>query len=286
MFRKMITSIVCIGLTACQGQNMGNISGESLSSIQRQFHSDADKAFADGDYKKSAEIYGNLAENHPSDTALRFKWAEALRMGNEVDSSLKAYDMILQTAPENLDAMEGKGLALVQAGDFKAAETLFAKIINLDGTRWRTINALGVINALQGDIEEAKLYYDMAVSVDPHNPSILNNIGLSMALSGRKQEAVSRMNEALALIGPNDIRRRKIELNLALAYGIMGHMDEAEQLLKKYLSGPAVFNNLGLYAKLNNDKALARSYLSKALAAHPVHYDKAWENLQAIGNAK
>lgn len=275
-------------MASCQSSQsrQSSQSYSSFSAIQDQFYKDAQKAFSEGEYKKAAEGYGGLAESHPKDMALQFKWAESLRMANEVEKAMDVYNAILIVTPDNLDAMEGKGLALVQKGDFEAAEKEFATIVNHDGSRWRTINALGVINALQGEMEEAKSYYDMAINVDLNNPSILNNIGLSMALSGRTQEAVSRMDEALALLPATDPKREKIELNLALAYGMMGHMDEAEQLLKKYLPQPAVFNNLGLYANLNNDKKLARAYLSKALAAHPVHYDKAWENLQAVENKK
>jgi Flp pilus assembly protein TadD len=282
--KKLLIYCAALGvLTACQPhlQKQG-----AFSSIQEQFYKDADKAFAEGDYKKAAENYSNLVQNHPSDLALQFKYAESSRMANNTDKSLEIYNAILAIKPDDLDAMEGKGLAFIQKGEFENAEELFSHIVNTDGSRWRTINALGVINALQGEMEEAKIYYDMAIAVDPQNPSILNNIGLSMALSGRKQEAVSHINEALGLLSPTDIRRQKIELNLALAYGMTGHMDEAEEILRKYLEEPAVYNNLGLYANLNKDNSLARSYLSKALASHPVHYDKAWDNLQAVEKEK
>lgn len=275
-------SFFLVLLSGCQSGYMHRNYSSTELSIQRQWRQEADQAFEAGEYQKAVDHYSQLADSKPEDAVVMFKWAEALRMSNQLPKAIECYDRLLKLHPEDSEALEGKGLAYVQMGDFAKAETVFTDIVSRDASRWRTVNALGVIHALQGEMDEALLYYNMAIDLDSTNPSILNNIGLSLALSEQHQEAVRRLQDALVLLNTQDVRRQKIELNLALAYGMAGDMQHAEPLLRKYLSDAAVFNNLGLYASLNQDKTLARSYLSKALAAHPVHYDKAWENLQAI----
>lgn len=282
MLRYILYAHVIVLLAACQLPNVHPLYSSTQLSIQHQLRDEADQAFGEGDYQKAVDRYGKLVDMKPDDEVLTFKWAEALRMNNQLPKAIDVYDRLLRLHPGDSEPLEGKGLAYVQMGDFGRAEAIFTDIVGQDASRWRTVNALGVIHALQGEIDEAVLYYNMAIDLDSANPSVLNNIGLSLALSEQHQEAVKRLRDALALLSSEDSRREKIELNLALAYGIAGDMEHAEPLLRKYLSNAAVFNNLGLYASLNQDKVLARSYLSKALAAHPVHYDKAWENLEAV----
>ena len=122
----------------------------------------------------------------------------------------------------------------------------------------------------------------MARTLYPNNATIVNNMGLAYALAEEKStQAIELLKEALA-IAEIDSSKKQITLNLALAYGLADNDAEAKSLLSPILSEAAIYNNLGIYASLRNDKELSRTYLSKALTSEPVFYEKAWKNLEKL----
>ena len=79
-------------------------------------------------------------------------------------------------------------------------------------------------------------------------------------------------------------QRKQIDLNLAMVHGVSGDFDTARDVAGKYLEGPALDNNLGLYAHLAKDDSLAKSYLNMALTQSPTYYERAWENLDVVND--
>ncbi len=67
-----------------------------------------------------------------------------------------------------------------------------------------------------------------------------------------------------------------------MVYGLSGDMVKARELAGKYLDGPALENNLGFYAHLAKDDALAKTYLNMALSDSATYYQRAWTNLDMI----
>jgi len=236
-------------------------------------------AFKNGDYAKASSLYEKTLKEAPSDQDTLFYYAESLRMSGESRKALVQYESIDKS---NLAALEGKGLAYLQTGEIENALDQFNMIIKQDVSRWRTINAIGVINSINGKNEEAMQYYKMALELSNNNPSILNNIALGVGFSGDKEKGISILKNAISSMTEGGIRKQRLENNLALLYGISGKMDEAEKILRKNLPEAAVYNNLGYYAKLASDKKLAWSYLTKAIAASPVYYEKAANNMQGL----
>ena len=212
-----------------------------------------------------------------------FIYAESLRLSNDVNEAIEIYDKIININSDYLQAIEGKALCFVSQGDFSAAAVLLNKVLAADATKWRTINALGVIYALKGELAEAVEYYELAMQVSENNPVIANNLGLSLAFSGLHDEGKKVIEESLSNVLQHETEKfKKIEYNLALIYGMAGDMDTSADILRKYLAESEILNNLGFYAKLSKDKELAKSYLSEALAKSPVHYEKAWNNLNDL----
>jgi Flp pilus assembly protein TadD len=244
----------------------------------------ADKTFESGDYIKAASLYRDMLSVDGNNTQTLFKYAESLRLSGDTKSAIKNYDKVLQADPAALHASEGKSLCYVQDGEFKKAAVLLGDIINKDAKRWRVINALGVVYSITGHPKESLDYYNMALQISNNNPSVMNNMGLSVAFGGDLDKGRQIIENSLNYVDAGDAKKREsIEYNLALVYGMSGKMDEAEKILDKYLPKPAVMNNLGFYAKLAHDNKAARTYLGKALASNPVHYEKAWNNLQDLG---
>jgi Flp pilus assembly protein TadD len=284
--KKIFLILATLALCSCAATSKKVVYSKAAIAESAEDADSADKAFSSGNYAKAANLYKELLDLDDKNTDNLFKYAESLRLGGDTKSALKNYDKVLQLDPSALHALEGKSLCFVQDGEFKKAAVLLGEIVNKDATRWRVLNALGVVYAITGHAKESMDYYEMALQVSNNNPSVMNNMGLSVAFGGDLERGRKIIERSLDYVDKDDVKKMEsIDYNLALIYGMSGKMDEAEKILNKYLPKAAVMNNLGFYAKLTNNDKLARTYLGKALASSPVHYEKAWNNLQDISGA-
>jgi Flp pilus assembly protein TadD len=252
------------------------------SAIEQAQGAEAQKALEAKDYVKAAMLFGQLSDNSPSNMDYALKYADSLRLAGNPVKARAVYDTVI-SAPDSRRAiatLEGKGLAYMQEANFNQASKLLTQVLAKDATRWKAINALGVILSLTKHTKEALEYYNVALQVSNNHPTVLNNMGLTYAISGDLKQAIATLEKASASISSD--QRKPIALNLAMVYGLAGRMSEAESVSKPYLTKAAIYNNIGYYAMLANNKALAREYLEKALSASPTHYQKAWDNMQKI----
>jgi Flp pilus assembly protein TadD len=180
--------------------------------------------------------------------------------------------------------MEGRGLSLMANGKVSDAGRAFSDVIEKDPKRWRTLNAIGILFVTKNMVPEAIAYYTEALEISPDNPAILNNVGLSYATDKNYPRAIEALKQA-SRFSKAPFQRKQIDLNLAMVYGVSGDFDTARDVAGKYLEGPALDNNLGLYAHLAKDDSLAKSYLNMALTQSPTYYERAWENLDVVNDA-
>lgn len=243
---------------------------------------EADDLYKKGKYAAAISLYEKTIDESSAKESL-LSYAESLRLTNNCPKALDVYDQILSSDSNYVAAIEGKGLCKVVQGKFQDAVELLSHVVRSDSAKWRSINALGVIYALNGHMDESMEYYNLAIQSNGHNPSILNNIGLSLAFSGDYQRGTTILGKSLSLVKSSDTQKiKRIEMNLALIYGLAGQTEQAQEILEKHFSKAEVMNNLGFYASLANDAKLAKSYLAKALSISPSHYEKAWNNLNAL----
>ncbi len=261
-FSLLLINVLILGMVGSCGE-IGY--KKKTSAVEQTFLSEAKKAEDIGDYKKAAQLYKNIYDNNQSNKEIDYKYAKALQMQGLYQDAIMVYDKLLEIDANDINASEYKALCLLQLGDLDEAEKIFDSVLNKDAKRWKTVNALGIIKALEGNIDEAKMYYQIAIAIDDKNPSILNNIGLSMVLTSDRVGGIEVIKTAINNLPNNDPRRKKVEFNLALAYGISGQKSKAEAILKKYLSYEAIENNLAFYAKLSKDRNAAGQYLKKSL---------------------
>ena len=234
-------------------------------------------------YKGAAQFYAQLADYDKDNMKYRLSLADANRRAGYLEPAIESYDIALKKNPKNIKALEGKGLALLAKGEFDAAGDALAKVIDLDGKRWRTLNALGLLFVMQKEYDNAMAYYTEALMHSANNISVLNNIGLTLAIKGSYADAAEALETASGLAQSKDLPlRRHVEMNLALVYGIKGDLKLAKQIASRHVKGSALDNNMGFYAYLAKDKVLASSYLNMALSGSSRHYERAWHNLEII----
>lgn len=259
--------------------------GPEVESVEAVLRKSAVFSEKSGNFPKAAESYGRLAEmtNAAADKVAQ---AENLRRSGKTADAVRIFDEVLEEEPENVDALEGKALALLSRGSFEQANTYLKQVLATDEPRWRTLNAAGVSFALQGEYRDAIEYFKAALEVEPKNTTVLNNVGLVLALRQDYENAAQYLERASLLTPWHGERRGRIDLNTSLVFGLMGDIENAEKYAKPYLNEAELYNNLGLYASLQEDEALAKSYLNMALTNSPVYYDKAWRNLEHVGKRR
>ncbi len=252
---------------------------EGVSDTLLKNAKDADNA---GDYRTAAAYYQQLVDKNPDNKEYRTTLADTVRKLGETEKALAMYDAVLKLDPAFAPAVEGKGLALMQKGEFDAAQLLFNQLITAGKGSWRTYNAVGVIVASRQNMDAAKPYFDEALKVSPANPSVMNNLGLALGMNREFDPAIAQFTQASALASARPAFKRQIDLNAAMVYAAAGKLDNAEALARQYLDGAALSNNMGFYAHLAQDDQLARTYLNMALTQSKRFYPRAWENLQAL----
>lgn len=246
----------------------------------------AHDALEKGDTKRAVQFYEQLLDQSKlkGKEKLRFEiaYSDAVRRDGDYDKALRMFESLQKKNGENPEVLEGKALTLMSMGKTQEAGRVFKQVMQLDKKRWRTLNGLGILFATRNLIPESMAYYAEALRVSEDNPAVLNNVGLSQAITRNFPRAIQAMEQAMR-VAPSDMRRKQIELNLALIYGVKGDLDAAKAIAEKHLKGPALDNNMGLYAYLSNNKELAKTYLNQALTGSVVYYDRAWKNLEVVG---
>lgn len=290
-FTPALAAAVCLALLGCSNVMEGKIDarkyldtleGPKVEGVQDAMVKAAEQAESQGNYRQAAQNYQQLSEKYKENVLFRLKMAENLRKSGEYEKAMALYDAALKENPGLTEAQEGRGLVLMGKGDFDAAGRVFAEIMKTERARWKTLNALGILFTTKNLMDEAQQYYREALKFSPRNPSIYNNMGLTQALDRKFDAAVDSLRQAAAFAPAEGAARQRVDLNLALVYGAAGRLPEAEQIARVYFSGPSLKNNMGLYAHLAKNDALAKAYLNMALTESKVHYEKAWDNLESL----
>jgi len=89
------------------------------------------------------------------------------------------------------------GLRLLEAKDFQAAETQFAKSLELLPDRVSTLNNLSAVKLKLNQFAEAEAFARKAVALDGQSPEAWSNLGLALAATARPEEALRAYDRAL-----------------------------------------------------------------------------------------
>lgn len=282
---------VILSLAACTPQPgadldgrslLDQIAGPSVDGVEKTLLDSAKQATEQQDFNRAGQIYKQLLDRRPKEKLYLLGMAESFRRLGHYDEAIGYFDQVLKQDSEQLDALEGKGLSVMAKGDTTEASKFFSQVVKQDSKRWRTLNAIGILFSLKQMVDEAMAYYDEALLYSKNNLSVLNNVGLSLLINKEYDKAIETLEKASLKAASGSEEKKRVDLNLALAYGMAGRLEEAEDVASEHLSEAALYNNMGLYAKLGEDPEVARGYLNMALMNSTVFYERAWHNLEML----
>ena len=256
--------------------------GPQVPKVEDSLLATARDAEARGDYSQAIALYSQLLEKYPGSKEVALPLAEAYRKSGNYDKAVSTYDIVLKADAANIDAKEGKALALLSKGDFEGPGPLLGEVIEKEPTRWKSLNAMGILFTTRGMQPEAQQYFNEALKQNPGSVTVLNNLGLSQALERKYDDSIKTLSDASSAADRNSAQRKRVDLNMALVYAITNRLDDARLIASNYYSGAELENNMGIYSVLANNDEMARAYLNMALSNSKVFYEKAWTNLQAL----
>src|ERR1035437_9311316 len=201
----------------------------------------------------------------PNNIAFRLQLADAYLQDKRANDALTQYDVILEAAKDNRQALLGRGHILIAKGDLKAAATTYHKITDVAATgefagadpqAQEAHYYLGQIAVTQGNTKVAITELQTALKMDSTDSDALYLLGLARLKAGSTQLAVDSFKQALLFVPTGWCEPYS---QLALAYGKLAHAPQAA-----YAAAMANF--------CNKKSTEAKSQLN-ALTAGPVKVD-------------
>ena len=186
----------------------------------------------------------------------------------------------LAKAPDKEEGDCEKGaiaaLRLQRAAD---AQPLVDCAVEFPNASWRAWNARGVLADMQQDWAAADESYAHARQLAPSEATIVSNQGWSKLLRGDWSGALPLFEDAAAL----DSTSERIANNLELVHAALAADLPARRAGETNAEWAARLNDAGVAAELIGDRQRAVAAFTQALDANPVWYDRASNNLAALG---
>ena len=184
------------------------------------------------------------------------------------DAALAQFQKVLDSYPNNSDALHLLGLTHKDLGDFATAEDLIRKALKINEHPLYHLN-LSLVLQQSGKIEEAIRETLEYLKHNPDDVNSINSLGNLLRTAGLIDEALKQYEHALKLEPNND----GVISNLGLAHMYNGDHTLAEQCFKRAIElndqNYHALNNLGLLRKYQARKDEARDYFQRAIAINP-----------------
>ncbi len=179
-------------------------------------------------------------ELNPADPVAGVKVAEALRQLGQFDQAAQAAEQVLLIQPNNTEAMLEVGRAHIARGQAFYGIAALEKARAAMPQDWRPLSLLGVAYNQVRRPADAQAAWADGLKLSPDNPDILTNAAIALMSDGKAAEAEPLLRRAVAQPGST----LKMRQNLALVIGLQGHLDEAEQMLRRDLPPDQADRNL------------------------------------------
>jgi Tfp pilus assembly protein PilF len=230
-----------------------------------------------GDAEKAQESFSKVLTVKPESTQASLGLAESQLALGQANESLQLF-AALETQPElRAVALQGQGLSHYRLGRRDLAKQFLGDAINVDGTLWRSWNALGQLHDADEDWEAANTAYQTGIAENPNSASLHNNKGMSLLMQEKVEAALAEFDQAVAL----NSGLKTAASNRQIALAMLGRYSEA---LKGVPQGERyiVLNNIGYIAMTKGDLKRARHYFNLAAEESPSYYEQAEENLRNV----
>jgi Flp pilus assembly protein TadD len=178
------------------------------------------------------------------------------------------YDRASQTEPTAIAPMIGIARVAIHQRRFDDAISTYQKVLSASPNNALAAAGLGAALDLKGDHAGAQAELRSALRTSPGDPMLSINLGLSLILGGNPREGANVLLDVTRFPAapPQALQ------DLALAYGMLGNTQAAEEILGHDLPKASVDDNLRFY-EIQRSRAgspLTSTQLSSMADARPV----------------
>lgn len=200
---------------ARQAQGPSGTSGEFTPTVDRGFISPEDEEIALNNIRIIEE---RIAESEKRDLTLLLQAGNAYYTYGDLAKAIEYYDDILSTNPGDAPALENKGQALYDGGDYKGAAEAWSTAILSDPNPLTYIRLASLYsNELPEHKARAQVLLEEAIATNGQEHDLVYALGNWYEMEGMLEEAISHYEIALKLEPENqDLRETVANLRAEL----------------------------------------------------------------------
>jgi len=240
-------------------------------------YNSAEKAFAEGEYKKAKELFLKLLAVNPNykDTTYQLGMTQ-LKLEQHAEAK-QSFEQVLKTAPKNFDALLNFAQALQSQNDFEGAIEAYDRALKENDKSAQCYLGQGLIYFQQKNYEKALELFDKVKELSPDNTQALFYTTSCEAELGsfESDEDYLKVISEYEKLSENPDLPNDFNTSLALAYAKSGQIGESLNYCKKALAinteDVEAYKILGLLQFVKMDLEGAKSSLSTALSLQPSH---------------
>jgi len=150
-----------------------------------------------GKYEEGIKIYEAVLETNPQNCEALNDKGFVLCQLEKYEEVIEACNKLLEINQNHLDALNNKGLALLKLGKNEEAIEVCNKLLEIDPQNQLTLNRRGFALSLLGKYEEAIEMYNRVLEINPEDQDTLNRKGFALSQLGRYEEIGETCNKVL-----------------------------------------------------------------------------------------
>src|SRR5581483_9389357 len=177
------------------------------------------------------EAYGVLEEsirNNPNSAASHVRMAELLLAGSDIAGAAEQANIVLQSDPNNLEALSVLGTAFIDGGQPEEAKLVLTHILAIDPTQVNSALVLAETYARENQAAAARKVLNNATTAQPRDPRPWLALARLEEIVGDGNAAESDYRQAVKVKDSSET-----ELRLAQFLARETHIKEAEDILQR-----------------------------------------------------
>ncbi|MFM0671088.1 tetratricopeptide repeat protein [Paraburkholderia sediminicola] len=221
----------------------GNSSGNGGGSAKLDDMTLASSALQSGDLSLASTMFGKVLETQPDNLDALTGMGATLVLTGELERARGMYERAAARNPERIAPVLGLARIAVRQRRLDEAIALYQRVLSHEPSNPLASAGLGTAYALKGDTARAQLIYSDALRQHPGDAMLTIDLGLSMVLDGNVRKGANLLLSVAAEPGTPPQGRQ----NLALAYGLLGNNTAADKILMRDLPRGSTDDNLAFY---------------------------------------
>jgi tetratricopeptide (TPR) repeat protein len=206
-----------------------------------------------GDYRSASACIGQALVSNPSNSDLRWAYANLLHLQGDQEQAAKNYELLLAQAPRHAEAWFNLGVTRALQKRPDEARHAYEQAVRINPSYAEAWNNIALLEVAAGNLSAAEAAYRRALLVKPDYREALYNFAILLQEEERLQEAVV-FNERLIAIDPGFSEAHN---NLGNCYLKLNRLAEAQNQYHETLAIHASHReapmNLGLATLLMGD---------------------------------